>query len=258
MGEGSPAGPRGPSPLPADSQFLPPPDLPQSGWERVRNMYRRNDRGELSEEAEFMLKSALTGWMVGMVYGGVPAARFSREQYIKNHQAEVYRHRVEAVRSAHNAALRGFIRYGFRWGWRIAAFVTIFNGVSSGLSAYRDKVVISHFAAAGAVTGGLFRINLGLRGLIGGSVIGVMLGVPVGALISGLQALVGEDLLEYKRKQHRKLYEEKLQEWGERMQFTDVILQDMQTADTESASTQMEKITELLQQPRNPDWGREE
>lgn len=42
------------------------------------------------------------------------------------------------------------------------------------------------------------------------------------------------------------------------MQLTDVILQEMQTADTESASTQMEKITELLQQPRNPDWGREE
>lgn len=33
-------------------------------------------------------------------------------------------------RSAHNAAIRGFIRYGFRWSWRVAAFVTLFKYVS--------------------------------------------------------------------------------------------------------------------------------
>ncbi|CAI9580244.1 unnamed protein product [Staurois parvus] len=198
------------------------------------------------------------GVLVGAVYGGVPAARFSREQFIQKSRAEIYQHRVEAVRAAHNAAIRGFIRYGFRWGWRIGAFVTIFNGVSSGLSAYRDKVVIGHYAAAGAVTGGLFRMSLGLRGLIGGSVIGALLGVPVGALSSVLQALMGEDLREYKRRQRHQLYEDKLQEWSERIQLTDDIMQDMQKAGAESAADEMEKITEMLQMPRNPDLGREE
>lgn len=30
-------------------------------------------------------------------------------------------------RSAHNAAIRGFVRFGWRWSWRVAAFVTVFK-----------------------------------------------------------------------------------------------------------------------------------
>ncbi|KAM3935779.1 complex I assembly factor TIMMDC1, mitochondrial [Leptodactylus fuscus] len=227
------------------------PDSQESGWDRVREIYQRNERGEYSQEAEFILKSALTGALVGFVYGGVPAARFSREQYIKRSQAEVYHHRVEAVRSVHNAALRGFIRYGFRWGWRIAAFVSIFNCVSTGLSAYRDKVVISNFIAAGAVTGGLFRLSLGLRGLVGGSVIGGLLGVPAGALISGLQTLAGQDLREHKRQERRQLHERKLQEWAERVALTDIVVEEIEAAAQESSEKEVEKIVELLHLPRN-------
>ena len=32
-----------------------------------------------------------------------------------------------AQRSAHNAAIRGFLRYGVRWSWRVAVFVTLFK-----------------------------------------------------------------------------------------------------------------------------------
>ncbi|XP_075704465.1 complex I assembly factor TIMMDC1, mitochondrial, partial [Rhinoderma darwinii] len=122
--------------------------------------------------------------------------------------------------------------------------------VSAGLSAYRDKVVVSNFAAAGAVTGGLFRLNLGLRGLAGGSVIGVLLGVPAGALIYGLQTLAGEDLRERKRKERQQLHERQLQEWSERMALTDIIVQEFQEAGQESSEKEMEKINDLLQLPR--------
>lgn len=225
----------------------------ESGWSRVRELYQRNEHGEYPQEAEFIMKSALTGAMIGLVYGGIPAARLSREQYIKHSHAEVFRHRIEAVRSVHNAAIRGFLRYGFRWGWRVATFVTIFNCVSTGLSAYRDKVVVSNFAAAGAVTGGLFRLNLGLRGLVGGSVIGAFLGVPAGALISGLQLLAGEDLRARRRQDRQRLHERQLQEWAQRVALTDFIVQEIQDAGEESPEKEIEKINELLQLPRTPE-----
>ncbi|XP_073407175.1 complex I assembly factor TIMMDC1, mitochondrial [Dendrobates tinctorius] len=218
-----------------------------SGWERVRELYRRNERGEFSPEVEFIVKSALTGAMVGMVYGGVPAARISREQYIKHSQAEVYRHRIEAVRSMHNAAIRSFLRYGFRWGWRVAAFVSIFNVTNASLAAYRDRVVVSNFAAAGAVTGGIFRLSLGLRGLVAGSVIGTLLGIPAGALISGLQTLIGEDLGELKRQECQRLLDLQLQEWADRVAFTDVVVQEIQEAGEEPTEREVEKINQLLQ-----------
>ncbi|CAN2387800.1 Translocase of inner mitochondrial membrane [Pristimantis euphronides] len=248
MADDAPSGAQDtPSYLP---QRLQVPDSTESGWDRVREIYQRNEHGEYPQEAEFIAKSMLIGGLIGMVYGGVPAARFNREQYIKQSQAEVYRHRIEAVRSSQNAAIRGFIRYGFRWGWRVAAFVGIFNCVSTGLSAYRDKVVVSNFAAAGAVTGGLFRLNLGLRGLVGGSVIGVLLGVPFGALISGLQTLAGEDLREHKRKERQLLREHQLKEWTEQVAVTDIFVQKIEKADQESTKKEMEKINELLQIPR--------
>ncbi|NP_001120563.1 uncharacterized protein LOC100145717 [Xenopus tropicalis] len=228
------------------------PETPESGWDRIQELFQPNEQGQYPEEVGSVLKSGLTGALLGWVYGGVPAARHSKERYIQQSQAEIYQHRVEAVRSAHNAALRGFIRYGWRWGWRVAAFVTIFNSVSTGLSVYRDRVALGHYAAAGAVTGGLFRLNLGLGGLLSGSLIGAALGVPAGAMISGLQSLSGESIRDKKRRERQELYENKLQEWSARLQVTEGVLQEMEAAQLEPVEQQVERIQDLLQQPRNP------
>ncbi|XP_053312358.1 complex I assembly factor TIMMDC1, mitochondrial [Spea bombifrons] len=243
---------------PALPECIKDPEIPKTGWERIRELFQPNEQGSYPEEVQNVAKGALTGLMLGWVYGGIPAARLSKERFIQQSQADVYCHRVEAVRAAHNAALRGFIRYGWRWGWRVAAFATIFNSVSTGLSVYRDEVVLSHYAAAGGVTGGLFRIHLGLRGLLGGSLIGALLGVPAGALISGLQALSGENVREKKQRERRHLYHHKLEEWDARLQITDEVLQEMGAAGIESAETHVEKIDELLQLPRNPESEAEE
>ncbi|KAM4700072.1 complex I assembly factor TIMMDC1, mitochondrial [Discoglossus pictus] len=233
-------------------------ETPESGWDRIRELCEKNEQGVYPEEVISIGKSAITGALVGWVYGGIPAARHHKNRYIQQSQAEVYQHRLEAVRSAHNAAIRGFIRYGWRWSWRISLFVTMFNSVSTGLSVYRDKVALSHFSAAGAITGGLFRINLGLRGLLGGSVIGALLGIPAGALISGLQSLSGENLREKRRREREALYEQKLAEWSARLHITDEVLQEMAAAQRDPAERQEEKIQELLQLPRNPPHTQEE
>lgn len=44
-----------------------------------------------------MFKSGMAAAMVGLLYGGLPAARHARLSYIQNSQAEIYTTRVEAV-----------------------------------------------------------------------------------------------------------------------------------------------------------------
>ena len=44
-----------------------------------------------------MLKSAVAGALVGLLHGGLPAARDARQRYIQLSQAELYTSRVEAV-----------------------------------------------------------------------------------------------------------------------------------------------------------------
>ncbi|XP_031708243.1 complex I assembly factor TIMMDC1, mitochondrial isoform X2 [Anarrhichthys ocellatus] len=133
------------------------PEFPDAGWDRIKDLFDKDVTQRHPEELTNVIKSGVAAALAGLLYGGLPAARHARQRYIQLNQAEIYTSRVEAVRSAHNAAIRGFVRYGWRWSWRVAAFVTLFNSVSTGLSVYRDKYTLSHYAAAGGESHGLQR-----------------------------------------------------------------------------------------------------
>ncbi|KAF3706361.1 Complex I assembly factor TIMMDC1 [Channa argus] len=228
------------------------PEFPDTGWDRIKDLFDRDVTQRYPEELTHVIKSGVVAALAGLIYGGLPAARHARQRYIQISQAEIYNSRVEAVRSAHNAAIRGFVRYGWRWSWRVAAFVTLFNSVSTGLTVYRDKCTLSHYAAAGAVTGGLFRLNLGLRGLVAGTIIGAVLGIPTGALIISMQSLAGETFRERRRRERRELYELKLAEWAARLQLTDELIGDLNvSSQAEETNKDIERIQELLNLPQN-------
>nr|XP_046179211.1 complex I assembly factor TIMMDC1, mitochondrial-like isoform X2 [Oncorhynchus gorbuscha] len=221
-----------PSPLPS---LVGKPEFPDTGWDRIKDLFDRDEMQKYPEELSSVVKSTLAAALAGMIYGGLPAARHARERYIQLHQAEIYHSRVEAVRSAHNAAIRGFV-----------------STVSTGLSVYRDKYTLSHYAAAGAVTGGLFRLNLGLGGLVAGTAIGATMGVPAGALIIAMQGLAGETVRERRRRERRELYELKLAEWSARLQLTDDLIGDLSSSgQIQDVDQDIQKIQELLSLPRN-------
>ncbi|XP_034533892.1 complex I assembly factor TIMMDC1, mitochondrial [Notolabrus celidotus] len=230
------------------------PEFPDTGWERIKDLFEKDATQMYPEEVTNVFKSSLVAALAGMIYGGLPAARHARQRYIQSSQAEIYTGRVDAVRSAHNAAIRGFVRYGWRWSWRVAAFVTLFNTVSTGLSVYRDRYALSHYAAAGAVTGGLFRLNLGLGGLVAGTIIGAVLGVPTGTLIISMQSLAGETARERRRRERRELYELRLTEWAARLKLTDELIGDLNdSSQAEVTNKDMQRIQELLSLPQNKD-----
>ncbi|TRY95280.1 hypothetical protein DNTS_006738 [Danionella cerebrum] len=190
--------------------------------------------------------------MFGAVYGGMPAAREARKRFIEVSQADVYQHRAEAVRAVHNAAIRGFIRFGFRWGWRVGVFVTLFNRDSKNLL-QRHCAILLHVTVLWyivAVTGGLFRLNMGLKGLVAGAAIGSVLGIPVGVFILGLQKLGGEPWHEMRQRQKRELYGERIAEWNERLKVTEDLIGQMDNASQQDSEIG-QQIEELLNRPAN-------
>lgn len=233
--------------------YVPEPHLPETGWERLRQLFVKDEQQRISKELENIYRAAVSAGIIGWAYGGIPAFIHAKQRYIEQSQAEVYHNRFDAVQSAHRAATRGFIRYGFRWGWRTTVFVTIFNTVNTGLTVYRNKNALSHFVIAGAVTGSLFRINLGLRGLVAGGIIGGLLGAPVGSLLMALQKYYGETTQERKQKDQKALHELKLQEWKARLQFTELLPGEIESNLQKNKSKEdAEKIEALLNLPRNP------
>ncbi|KAM9828626.1 complex I assembly factor TIMMDC1, mitochondrial [Syngnathus typhle] len=246
------AAPPQPIPAPALPSNIGKPDFPDTGWDRIKDLFQKDATQGYPEEVTNVVKSGLVASIAGLIYGGLPAARHAKQRYIQLSQAELYTSRLEAVRLAHNAAIRGFVRYGLRWSWRVAAFVTLFNSVSTGLSVYRDKCTLGNYVAAGAVTGGVFRLNLGLRGLVAGTIIGAALGIPTGAVIIGMLSATGESMRERRRRERRETYEMKLAEWSARLELTDELIGDLTvTSKAEEVERDLNRIQDLLDLPQN-------
>ncbi|MED6291039.1 hypothetical protein CHARACLAT_019494 [Characodon lateralis] len=73
------------------------PGFPDTGWERIKDLFDRDERQRHPEELTSVIKCAVVAALTGFLYGGLPAARFARQRYIQISQAEVYTSRMEAV-----------------------------------------------------------------------------------------------------------------------------------------------------------------
>lgn len=229
------------------------PGSSESGWDRLRQLFVKDEQRKISKEIDYICRAALSAGIIGWAYGGIPAFIYAKRRYIEQSQAEIYHNRFDAVQSAHRAATRGFIRYGWRWSWRTAVFVTIFNTVNTGLTVYRNKDALSHFAVAGAVTGGLFRINLGLRGLVAGGIIGALLGTPMGSLLMALEKYCDETVQERRQKDRKAQQEQRLEEWRRNLQVTELLPMEIESGlEKIQPEKDAQRIEELLRLPRNP------
>ncbi|KAB1283091.1 Protein O-glucosyltransferase 1 [Camelus dromedarius] len=229
------------------------PHTPESGWDRLRELFVKDEQQRTSKELQDIYRAAISAGVIGWAYGGIPAFIHAKQRYVEQSQAEIYHNQLDAVQSAHRAATRGFIRYGWRWSWRTTVFVTIFNTVNTGLNVYRNKNALSHYVIAGAVTGSLFRINLGLHGLVAGGVIGALLGTPIGSLLMALQKYCGETVQERRQKDRKALQELKLEERKARIQFTELLPEEIESSlQKNQPKDDAKKIEALLNLPRNP------
>ncbi|XP_053421413.1 complex I assembly factor TIMMDC1, mitochondrial [Nycticebus coucang] len=232
--------------------YVPEPYYAESGWDRLRELFVKDKHERWSKELQDILKASVSAGILGWAYGGIPAFVHAKQRYIEQSQAEIYYNRFDAVQSAHRAGTRGFLRYGWRWSWRTAMFVTVFNTVNTSLTVYRNKSALSHFVIAGGVTGSLFRINLGLRGVVAGGIIGALLGTPIGSLLMALQKYYGETIQERKVKDRKALHELKLEEWKARLQVTERLPEDIESSlQNNRSKDDVKKIEELLNLPRN-------
>ncbi|KAL1788440.1 complex I assembly factor TIMMDC1, mitochondrial [Sigmodon hispidus] len=229
------------------------PGSPESGWDRLWQLFVKDEQQRISKEVDYICRAAVSAGIIGWAYGGIPAFIYAKNRYIEQSQAEIYHNRFDAVQSAHRAGTRGFIRYGWRWSWRTAVFVTIFNSVNTGLTVYRNKNSLSHFVIAGAATGGLFRVNLGMRGLVAGGIIGALLGAPMGSLLMALQSYCGETVQERRQKDQKALREQKLEEWKRKLQVTELLPEEIESGlEKIHLEEDVQRIEELLNLPRNP------
>ncbi|EDW81658.1 uncharacterized protein Dwil_GK10906 [Drosophila willistoni] len=152
----------------------------ETGRERLRHMFTVDEFGSISSELNSIYQAGFLGFLIGAIYGGVTQSRAGYIDFMENNQATAFKSHFDAKKKMQDQFTVNFAKGGFKWGWRVGLFTTSYFGIITCISVYRDKSSIYEYLAAGSITGSLYKMNLGLRGMAAGGIIGGFLGGVAG------------------------------------------------------------------------------
>lgn len=158
----------------------------ESGKARVKEMFTRKGDGEYSEDVGVIVQMtrncAFLVFLVTSVLGGNAA----REKFVEKNKHKVYETKFQAFRAYNDTVLFGSLRFGLKWGFKSAFFTCLFMTTAQAISVYRNKTSVLEYAVAGSVTCALLRMNVGLKGMFAGAVIGSVFGLVGGGCLCAL------------------------------------------------------------------------
>lgn len=186
----------------------------ETGAERLKVMFDIS-RG-FGPELTLVRAGFTIGGLAGLLIGGLNYAKLAKMNYIRKNQATPFINPKQAVREMYDTMFLEFARGGFKLGWRMAAFSALYmTGVTAGFT-YRNKFGIAEHVASGALTGFLFKVNMGIRGSLVGMGLGSLLGLISGAVLCAGTKFSGMTVQEFRYWSHNywmQEYSEKKAVW---------------------------------------------
>merc|ERR1711862_111705 len=124
--------------------------------------------------------------------GSFVGSRNASDEFVRKNKHTKWPTKFIANRRYLDATFLGGVKSGTFMAIRCSAFCALYlSGVLS-ISVYRNKSSVWEHIAAGGCTGALLRMNMGLKGMVGGGLTGMVLGTCAGALIVGAAWASGE------------------------------------------------------------------
>ncbi|KAI5643803.1 tim17/Tim22/Tim23/Pmp24 family domain-containing protein [Phthorimaea operculella] len=170
------------------------PKAPESGWERVKKMYTRNEYDEHSVELHTVIQSSLMGAFIGACMGGFSTSRQAYMYFIETNQATIFKSTREAQKKLQDYVLIAFAKGAARWGWRLGTFTGLFSLTATTISIYRGDTSLVEYLAAGTLTGAVYRCNLGLAATIVGAGLVYRCNLGLAATIVGAGLVYRSDI----------------------------------------------------------------
>ncbi|XP_017092126.2 RPII140-upstream gene protein [Drosophila bipectinata] len=175
----------------------------ETGLERLKHMFTIDEFGSISSELNSIYQAGFLGFLIGAIYGGVTQSRAGYMNFMENNQATAFKSHFDAKKKLQDQFTVNFAKGGFKWGWRVGLFTTSYFGIITCISVYRGKSSIYEYLAAGSLTGSLYKVNLGLRGMAAGGIIGGFLGGVAGAASLLLMKASGTSMEEVRYWQYK-------------------------------------------------------
>ncbi|XP_076236725.1 RPII140-upstream gene protein [Calliopsis andreniformis] len=169
------------------------------GINKLMKIFERNKDGHVTKELQSIISSTATGTIIGFLVGGIIKAKNGTETFIKENHATKFESKIDAQRQLQYKFLYNFFRGGTRVGIKLGAFCFLFIGAATSVYVYRGKYDVTNFTIAGAITGCLFKLNMGIKGAAAGTFAGTVLGCTYGCiacLILYISGIKMEDVYE--------------------------------------------------------------
>jgi len=168
----------------------------ESGFRRIYNMLKPDEFDNVSPELNSVLQATFTAGVIGAMYGGIIRARTSYLTFLETNEASIFKTPLDAKKKLQDRVTMGFSKGAFQCGWRFAAFTFSYCGLATAISVYRGKTSMYEYMVGGAVTGVLYKANMGVRGIVVGGGLGLILGTVSGAATVFLLRITGKSMEE--------------------------------------------------------------
>lgn len=159
----------------------------ETGRDRLDDMFSKNHLNYRSAELDFVYGSAEKALVISAFVFAMLGAGEARDKYIRENKLTVYKTIFLKHRNVHDHQIMGMMKNGARWGFKVGAFTLSFLMISQCIAVYRNKTTPFDYCIAGMLTGAVFRVNLGLRGMVGAGFFGSTFGLAAGLMIYGLR-----------------------------------------------------------------------
>lgn len=161
--------------------------------DKLKNMMF-DAEGHPSKELQSVMNVTVAGTSVGFLLGGVRKTSSMVDTFKRENQATLFVTKYDAQKQLHIRSGTTFVRGGLPLAGKLGLFCFLFSSISTSLHLYRRKYDMLNHICGGALTGFLFKMNMGLKGAVAGTVLGTILGTVSGAITMGLLFITGSDM----------------------------------------------------------------
>lgn len=158
-------------------------DPNETGVDRVKAAWRAYIEGEDSLEIRILTNSMMLSGMSGFILGGIIDSKTSMQNYARKHNANIFYGQYRANRHLADRMYIEFAQRGVRQGIKWSLFSGLFVGFLSTSATYRNDIYFSDCALGGALTGVIYRVQLGPRAMLVNGVVGSIFGLTFAALM---------------------------------------------------------------------------
>jgi len=148
--------------------------------QRLSLMWRRDSYGNLSPELEQVSQCTVASVVIGGIIGSYLDSQRDMKIFLERNKHEMFRHPREAQSALREKLMLSYMRGFARVGSRTGLMTFLYVSVAQSLAAIRNYINPLDHAIGGASMGMVFKMNMGLKGMAAGGIVGGLLGLQGG------------------------------------------------------------------------------